>query len=53
MPQVGFEPMAPVFKRAKRVHALDRAVTVIRITSINTVIHLGYMGCIIFLMCLI
>jgi hypothetical protein len=29
MPQVGFEPMIPVFGRAKTVHALDRAATVI------------------------
>jgi hypothetical protein len=29
MPQVGFEPMIPVFERAKIVHALDRAATVI------------------------
>jgi hypothetical protein len=29
MPQVGFEPMIPVFRRAKTVHALDRATTVI------------------------
>jgi hypothetical protein len=28
MPQVGFEPTIPVFERAKTVHALDRAVTV-------------------------
>jgi hypothetical protein len=27
--QVGFEPTIPVFERAKTVHALDRAVTVI------------------------
>jgi hypothetical protein len=25
MPRVGFEPTAPVFERAKTVHALDRA----------------------------
>jgi hypothetical protein len=25
MPQVEFEPTIPVFKRAKTVHALDRA----------------------------
>jgi hypothetical protein len=31
MPQVGFEPTIPVFKRAKTVHALDRAPTVIGI----------------------
>jgi hypothetical protein len=29
MPQVGFEPKIPVFERAKTVHALDRAATVI------------------------
>jgi hypothetical protein len=29
MPQVKFEPTTPVFQRAKRVHALDRAATVI------------------------
>jgi hypothetical protein len=29
MPQVGFEPMIPVFELAKTVHAFDRAATVI------------------------
>jgi hypothetical protein len=29
MPRVGFEPTILVFERAKRVHALDCAVTVI------------------------
>jgi hypothetical protein len=29
MPEEGFEPMTPVFKRVKTVHALDRAATVI------------------------
>jgi hypothetical protein len=29
MHHVGFEPTIPVFERAKMVHALDRAVTVI------------------------
>jgi hypothetical protein len=29
MPRVGFEPTIPVIERAKTVHALDRAVTVI------------------------
>jgi hypothetical protein len=29
MPWVGFEPTIPVFERAKTVHALDRAATVI------------------------
>jgi hypothetical protein len=38
MPQVRFEPTIPAFKRAKTVHALDRAATVIgnfRITPIK------------------
>jgi hypothetical protein len=30
MPRVGFEPTTLVFKRAKTVRALDRAVTVAR-----------------------
>jgi hypothetical protein len=29
MPQVRFEPTIPVFQRAKTVHAIDRAATVI------------------------
>jgi hypothetical protein len=29
MPRVGFEPTIPVFERAKKVHTLDRADTVI------------------------
>jgi hypothetical protein len=29
MPQVGFEPNIPAFERAKTVHALDCATTVI------------------------
>jgi hypothetical protein len=29
MPRLGFEPTIPVFERAKTVHALDRAATVI------------------------
>jgi hypothetical protein len=28
MPLAGFEPIIPVFKRAKIFHALDRAATV-------------------------
>jgi hypothetical protein len=39
MPQVGFEPMIPVFERAKTAHALDRAATVI---GINTSMLLLY-----------
>jgi hypothetical protein len=29
MPREGFKPTAPVFERANRVHALERAATVI------------------------
>jgi hypothetical protein len=29
MPQVGFESTIPAFERAKTIHALDRAATVI------------------------
>jgi hypothetical protein len=29
MPLVGFEPTTPMFERAKAVHDLDRAATVI------------------------
>jgi hypothetical protein len=29
IPQVGFEPMNPLFERAKTVHVLDRAATMI------------------------
>jgi hypothetical protein len=29
MPRLGVEPMIPVFERAKTVHVLDRAATVI------------------------
>jgi hypothetical protein len=29
MPRVVFEPTIPAFERAKKVHALDRAATVI------------------------
>jgi hypothetical protein len=32
MPQVGFEPTIAVFERAKTVHVLDRAATVIGTT---------------------
>jgi hypothetical protein len=34
MPQVSFEPTIPVFERAKTVHALDRAATVIGTFSV-------------------
>jgi hypothetical protein len=35
MPSVGFEPTILVFERAKAVHGLDRAATVIGITVTN------------------
>jgi hypothetical protein len=34
MPRVGFEPTIPAFERAKTVHALDRAATVLDLLSI-------------------
>jgi hypothetical protein len=37
MPRVGFESTIPAFKRAKTVHALDRAATVIAL-------HHAYLG---------
>jgi hypothetical protein len=46
MPQVGFEPTIPVFDRAKTVHVLSRAATVIgKITEVLVPISntgLGY-----------
>jgi hypothetical protein len=33
MPQVGFEPMIPVFERAKTVNALGRAANVIGLSQ--------------------
>jgi hypothetical protein len=39
MPLVGFEPMILVFERAKTVHALDRAATVI--DSLGPRVHLS------------
>jgi hypothetical protein len=30
---VGFEPAIPVFERAKKIHALDRAATVIGLVN--------------------
>jgi hypothetical protein len=37
-PQVGFQLTIPVFERAKKVHALDRAATVIGPETIASVI---------------
>jgi hypothetical protein len=45
---MGFEPMIPVFERAKTVHALDRAATVIGelhvliATNIYNRVQIGY-----------
>jgi hypothetical protein len=35
MPRFGFEPMIRVFERTKKVHALDRAATVISSITYN------------------
>jgi hypothetical protein len=40
MPRVGFEATIPAFERAKTVHALDRAATVIGIKTYGGVIHI-------------
>jgi hypothetical protein len=48
MPQVGFEPMIPVFERVRTVHALDRATSVmgnvdaLARTKTQTVIYRTY-----------
>jgi hypothetical protein len=39
MPRVEFEPTIPVFERAKTVCALDRAATVIGLSSVMFVIY--------------
>jgi hypothetical protein len=39
MPPVGFEPTTPVFERAKTVHALDSAATVIGSNIHNTSVN--------------
>jgi hypothetical protein len=36
VPRVGFEPTTPMYERAKAVHALDRAATVIDLILIVT-----------------
>jgi hypothetical protein len=40
MPPVGFEPTTPVFDRAKNLHALNRAATVID-TNMATMLKYG------------
>jgi hypothetical protein len=42
---VGFEPTIPVFERAKAVHALDRAATVICIRSEITNVNKNPSNC--------
>jgi hypothetical protein len=41
MPQVGFEPTAAVFERAKTVHALDRAATFFLICIVGGGVQTG------------
>jgi hypothetical protein len=38
MPRMGFEPTTPVFKRAKTVHALDGAATVIGLCTLPKIL---------------
>jgi hypothetical protein len=42
MSWVGFEPTIPVLQRAKTVHALDRAATVVYIIGITSVYLTSY-----------
>jgi hypothetical protein len=48
MPRVRFEPTIPVFERAKTLHAVDRAATVIgakyKIWYINYLISIVFVG---------
>jgi hypothetical protein len=44
MPQAGFEPTIPVLERAKTVHALDGAATVIGRPSIICGIYIQYIN---------
>jgi hypothetical protein len=39
MPRVVFEPTIPVFERAKTLHALDRAATVIGPHPFQFILH--------------
>jgi hypothetical protein len=39
MPLVRFEPTTPVFERAKTVHALDHAATVIGLYDNRRILH--------------
>jgi hypothetical protein len=41
MPRVGFEPTIPAFERAKTVHALDGAATVIGSTNLLADLNLN------------
>jgi hypothetical protein len=44
MPRVGFEPTISAFKRAKTVHSLDRATTVIGIEDLISLIYIKYLS---------
>jgi hypothetical protein len=44
MPRKGFEPTNPVFERAKTVHSLDRAATVIGISEHYTMDKVQELG---------
>jgi hypothetical protein len=44
MPLMGFEPTIPVFERAKTVHALDSAASVI--CSFNSVLYASVNNCV-------
>jgi hypothetical protein len=44
MPRVGFEPTIPVFERAKAVHSLDRAPTVIGHCSVWRAVNITLHG---------
>jgi hypothetical protein len=39
LPRMGFEPTTPVFERAKTVHALERAVTVIELLRYSNLLQ--------------
>jgi hypothetical protein len=44
MPRVGFEPTISMFERAKTVHALDHAATVIDHSNLMEEDKIGSMG---------
>jgi hypothetical protein len=44
MPRVGFKPTIQVFERAKMVHTLDRATTVIGAKSVWVYINIKFLN---------